>query len=97
MVTFYAWLWKLQIDWNYHPATAPDYANDWGPQPECMELIIYHGGVDVTDDLSEEEFNDARNLCFADKESEDTWICDLWDSMKEQLEPFYSSGEMKWN
>ena len=74
----------LKIHWCY---TAANHIHK-----EDMLVTVYCGSEDVTDDIEDSDWEVIQRLCYADKESEDTWVCDLWDSMKEQLEPFYSSG-----
>ena len=60
------WLWQIRISWHYIEAKANVHS-------EQMDVIIYLGSEDITDDPTDEDFEAVEQLCYAAKELEE--IC----------------------
>lgn len=55
------WLWQIRISWHYIEAKA----NVHGEQ---MDVILYLGSEDITDDPTDEDFEAIEKLCYAAKQ-----------------------------
>ena len=60
-----AWVFEIKICWDYIEATRAHC--------DCMDILIWWGDEDITDDLSDEDFEIVKRLCYADKELEENY------------------------
>ncbi len=53
-----ACFFEIKICWDYIEATRTHC--------DCMDIVIWWGEEDITDDLSDEDFEIVKRLCYAD-------------------------------